>query len=295
MACSEANCFIVKLDTVKSLSDVDFGPRPESIKVLVCEEKGLRTLEGCPPNVEDLRVSKNQLVNLKGAPSSVKRLDCSQNLLTTLEGCPPGVTHLRCSNNQLTYLGPHCPSSVVSLGCSFNHLSSLEGCPTDLESLVCAFNFLESLQGLHRCKRILTKAYVSYNLLKTLEWCPEVRYLDASCNSITSLHHIASHQHIQELCVAHNRLESLEFAPGCVRILRCSGNRLTSLEHCPPRVEILECSKNDIQHIQPQRLPPMLRELFCARNPISHPRPFTMATLKQEHCPNLEEFHFVPS
>lgn len=112
---------------VKSLKDLPFLI-PDDTQILCCENLDLTSLEGCPPNVTELKAQGNKLKAFdRHFPAGLIKVDVSHNNFTSLEGCPPKLQHLRVSNNPLETL-KGCGQEMMSLGVSFTHLEDFEGC-----------------------------------------------------------------------------------------------------------------------------------------------------------------------
>lgn len=207
--------------------------------ILIAENIGLISLDGCPDHIVELRLSHNKLTSFYGFPSKVKRIDMTHNLFTNLIGCPSNVTHLRVSNNPLKSL-IGCPSNLISLECSYTHIKNFQGINFSIKSIVACFTFLEDCSEL---PNNMDKLYVSYNNIRTCHNIPNVKYLDLSCNLITSLNGLPL-LGIEELCVSNNFIDMINInKKSSIKKLRICNNPINNIISLPRKLILFQARK----------------------------------------------------
>src|SRR4051812_10991658 len=100
-------------------------PRNTPVTCIVCPNVGLRSFQGCPDSVTEIRADNNPfLTDLSSLPSSVTNLSVSMCGIATLKNMPHTVTSLDVSNNQLMDL-EGISNAIEHLRCSSNKITSL--------------------------------------------------------------------------------------------------------------------------------------------------------------------------
>jgi Leucine-rich repeat (LRR) protein len=239
----------------------------------------ITSLEGLPPTLTTLYISRNSITSLEGLPPTLTTLYISRNRITSLEGLPPTLTTLYISYNQITSL-EGLPPTLTELYISNNQITSLEGLPPTLTTLYISCNRITSLAGL---PPTLTTLYISYNQISSLEGLPStLTKLDISDNRITSLEGLPPT--LTKLYISNNQITSLEGLPPTLTTLYISCNRITSLAGLPPTLTKLDISDNRITSLE--GLPPTLTVLDISDNQI------TSLPISLVHLRNLHRFHY---
>jgi hypothetical protein len=112
-------------------------------------ENNIDDLKNLPDDLYELDCSNCGLTKLPKLKhlKNLEKLDCSNNELTNLPDLPNNLQELDCSHNKLITL-PELPETLQELNCSNNKLTTLPTLPNTLEKLDCSNNQLTELPEL---------------------------------------------------------------------------------------------------------------------------------------------------
>ncbi len=145
----------------KELVNLENLKIPVGTKILDLEYLCLKSLEGCPKGIIEIKAKGNDITSFIGCPKSLIRLDLSNNKLKSLaellskksiwttpnsKGRLPNLTELNISGNPITSL-LGLPKSLKILICDYTNIYTLEGLPKGIEVLSCKYCKLTTDKG----------------------------------------------------------------------------------------------------------------------------------------------------
>jgi Leucine-rich repeat (LRR) protein len=259
-----------------------------ALQVFDCTGNRLMLLElpqGCA--LEELRCAGNPLAVLTlPASGALRVLDASRNQLMVLDlPTLPALRELNLYRNALVRFSLRAAPLLEHLDLGRNELDEITLPPLPaLRWLSVARNKLDHLQL--GAAPALTELKCHGNYLEALDvrTCPRLVRIEGRANQIRTLL-VDEDNHLEELDLSDNRLESFRVRCPRLEVLRAGGNELSELQCAGlPRLVQLDLNENVLGALELAGAPELV-ELRCAGN--------RLAELDLRPAPNLTRVHFL--